>query len=310
METSLWFGSSHICAGWWQLSEAKPGHGTWVWPRGWVLLLHAAPLLVPWSPPGLQGKGGCQQFWPPGEEPRWFFNFSFCLEIWKAFPHPCKPTTYMWYFYRKQPTCLSDQWATGMVCSSWSPRALLAQVRGVRKGWTGRPIGRAWSPSLPFSCSPSTSTPKPAPLWETPYAQLGARSQQSSCLAPKAAKLHPQPVHLGVFFGICLPNKLSVRSVLTQASYYQSQGAEVGKSTKTIGGNDFRANLENKHTSCWVVWDSLCWFRGLKTWYCSAGLQITPFCLVAAPVCGFPQARLIVLLKGAGFRTHCPCEDS
>lgn len=124
METSLWFGSLLICAGWWQLSEANPGHGTGVWPRGLVLLLHAAPLLVPRSPPGLQGKGGCQQFWPPGEEPRWFFNFSFSLEIWKAFPHPCKLTAYMQYFYRKQPTCLSDQWATGMVCSSWSPRAV------------------------------------------------------------------------------------------------------------------------------------------------------------------------------------------
>lgn len=43
-------------------------------------------------------------------------------------------------------------------------------------------------------------------------------------------------------------NKLSIRCILTQASYYQSQRAEVGKPTKSIGGNDFRANLENKHT--------------------------------------------------------------
>lgn len=56
------------------------------------------------------------------------------------------------------------------------------------------------------------------------------------------------PVLLGVFFGICLLNKLSVRGVLTQASYYQSQGAEVGKSTKCIGGNYFRVDLKNKYT--------------------------------------------------------------
>lgn len=110
-----------------------------------------------------------------------------------------------------------------------------------------KPIGRAWS--HPLACSPFSSpfTPKLAPLWEPFYAQLADRSWQSCCSAPNAAKRYPQPAPSDVFFGICLPNKLHRRSVLTQASDYHSQGAEVSKPTKSIGGNDFRANLENKH---------------------------------------------------------------
>lgn len=223
----------------------------------------------------------------------------------------------MWHFYRKQPTLSFKR-------AGHRDGLLLLKPEGCSssdlqcEGWTGRPIGGAWSPPLALS-------PLPVPPCQS-LCPSGSPSMHSWVLGLGRVAAQPlMPLSfthslflLGVFFGICLPNKLSMRGVLTQASYYQSQGAKVGKPTKSIGGNDFRANLENKHTPCWAVWGSSCWFRGLKTWYCGSGIWVLkslwfawllPWCVTFSNVDPFSCWKVQAFIPTAHVRTHKPCDS-
>lgn len=234
------------------------------------------------------------------------FQCFSAIEIWmlKKNSFPISLLHIYYIFMGNSWIHLSNQHAMELICSSWSSWVVVAHAHVW--GLNGKSYQKGFVPSPCLQHLSQYLHTKPCtPLGALPFSWvlgLGRAAAQPLMLL----SFHPQPVPLGAFFGICLTNKLSVRVVLTQASYYQSQGTEVGKPTESIGGNDFRANLKSKDTPSEWFETAHCDLNIWKHGIVALSTKITVL-LGRYPSSGFQKGRSALRSKATGFYTHCPC---
>lgn len=212
--------------------------------------------------------------------------------------------------------CLSNQQATELMCSSWSLKTVVAHTHGVRARQGGLLTGLCSLPLLlaPLPGPPHQSlSPSGSPSMQGWVLGLGRAAAQPLTLLSFTHSLLLWAFSLGLlakyivhercsYSGLLLPVPGS-RSWQTHKEHrWQWLQSEPGKQT---------------YTPCWVVWDSWCWFRGLKAWLCGSGLWVLkslcfawllPQCAAFSKAGSFSCWKMQTFIPTAHVRTQNPCD--